>query len=148
VYLWRVRHHRKPRKRHNGYVGESVSFAYREQDHLGRGRYGQVAQPWSDLDPVMHLIIRLPWWLCWKWVLRPLETLVMLLTWPVYNDAKNRWNPRRIPKNLARIQRARRDVGDVRYRVTVAGGRALMITYRVAGLALVLGGLYGWMATR
>jgi hypothetical protein len=166
VYLWRVRHHLHAARRVNGYVGETNSFHFRRQQHLGVSRFDPVtgravkgtlpgvatvkvpAQPWSDLDPVMRQVIKLPWWLCWKWVLRPLETLVMLLTWPVYNDAKNRWNPRRIPRSLAKIQRARRDAGAAPYRVTVAAGRALVLAYRVAGVALVFAGLFGWAATR
>lgn len=165
VYGFRVRHHLQPARRVWGYIGETVSFYLRGKQHLGLSRFdpatglpvqgrrgvGMVqvpAQPWSDLDPVMHLIIPLPWWLCWKWVLRPLETLVILCTWPVYNDAKNRWNPRRITKNVARIQRFQRDAGSVQYRVTVAAGRALRVALQLAGVVLVLGGLYGWTVTR
>ncbi len=108
VYGYRTR---KPSGfgRHWGYIGETVSFYFRDRDHKGVGRNGQAAQPWSDLDPKRYTIIKLPWWLCWKWVLRPLETLVMLCTWPVYNDAKNHWNPRRIPKRGAAYQRKMRD---------------------------------------
>jgi hypothetical protein len=120
VYLWRMDHHLNRRRRVNGYVGETNSFYFRKLQHLGSSNYAirggrrvatikVPAQPWSDLNPVCHKVIRLPWWLCWKWVLRPLETLVMLLTWPVYNDAKNRWNPRRIPKAVARLQRDARN---------------------------------------
>lgn len=148
VYLWRVRHHLKPWRRVNGYVGESVSFYLRGRDHMGKGRFDQEAQSWSDLDPVMHKIISLPWWLCWKWVMRPLETLVMLCTWPVYNDAKNRWNPRRITKSKARIQRAQRDQGALAYRVRVTTGRAVRIAFQVAGVALTLAATYGWIVTR
>lgn len=129
VYLFRMDHHRNPKRRVTGYVGETVSFRLREGQHLGLGqnayrnvymmaavqvqviRNQRAAQPWSDLNPRMYRIISLPWWLCWKWVLRPLETLVILATWPVYNDKKNRWNPRRIPIYLAKVQRSRRDHG-------------------------------------
>lgn len=123
VYLWRTdRHHVRPEwfmrwfgwipwigHRENAYVGESVSFYLRERDHLGKGRHKHAAKDWSDLRPVMHRVIKLPWWLCWKWVLRPLETLVMLVTWPRYNVAKNGWNPRRITPARAEAQRAERD---------------------------------------
>lgn len=122
VYLWRVDHHRNRARRVNGYVGETVSFYFRSRQHMGVSHYSDAdparrlatavkvpSQPWSDLNPVMHKVIKLPWWLCWKWVLRPLETLVIFCTWPVYNDAKNRWNPRRIGKGLARAQRNARD---------------------------------------
>lgn len=123
VYLWRVDHHRNRARRVNGYVGETVSFYFRSRQHMGMSHYSEMgkgrlstpvkvpAQPWSDLNPKMYKVIKLPWWLCWKWVLRPLETLVILCTWPVYNDAKNHWNPRRITKSLARAHRASRDMG-------------------------------------
>lgn len=109
VYAWRTDRHGVPWLREWGYAGESVSFAGRRLDHLGRGRYGQPAKDWSDLNPKQYRVIPLPWWLCWKWVLRPLETLVILLLRPRYNVAKNRWNRRRIPPYLARRQRQQRD---------------------------------------
>jgi hypothetical protein len=117
VYLVRTRKHRlgwRPRwwpfqgRRENGYVGETVSHHLRQKDHRGTGRNGQKAQPWSDLDPIWHCL-NLPWWLCWKWILRPLETLAILFFAPRYNDAKNHWNPRRIPLSLAKRQRWARD---------------------------------------
>lgn len=167
VYLVRMDHHRNRARRVNGYVGETVSFYLRQRQHLGVSRFdpvtGQVvkgstkgmamvkipAQPWSDLNPVWYKVVKLPWWLCWKWALRPLETLVILLTWPVYNDAKNRWNPRRITKSLAAAQRAARETGrGVAYttRVTVAHGTRIAV--QVAGALAVLVGTYGWIVTR
>lgn len=161
VYLWRVRHHRNPARRVNGYVGETVSFFFRARQHMGTSNYAGPkrsvspvkvpAQPWSDLDPVMHKILSLPWWLCWKWVLRPLETLVMMCTWPVYNDAKNHWNPRRITKSVARMQRRQRDnltAHGMVYRAKVTAGRAARLVLQVAGVLLVVGGAYGWMVAR
>jgi hypothetical protein len=109
VYLVRTRRHGAWWRRENGYVGESVHMISRKQDHLGTGRYGHAAKHWSDLDPIWRYVIRLPWWLCWKWILWPLETLVIWCTWPRYNTAKNRWNPRRIPLAKAKIQRINRD---------------------------------------
>jgi hypothetical protein len=116
IYLVRTRrHHLRPRwlswlgMRENCYVGLTVSYHFRQKDHLGIGRNGQAAQPWSDLDPVWKKVIPLPWFLCWHWLMNPLETLVIRLTWPRYNDAKNHWNPRRIPKDVAESQRLERD---------------------------------------
>lgn len=160
VYLWRVDHHRNRARRVNGYVGETVSFYFRSRQHMGVSHYSEMgksrlvtpikvpAQPWSDLNPVMHKVIPLPWWLCWKWVLRPLETLVIWCTWPVYNDAKNRWNPRRITKNLAKAQRAAREqraAAGLTYPVRVWTAhlfrRAVLLV-----LGLMAGtGLYGWL---
>jgi hypothetical protein len=166
VYLWRVDKHNNRARRVNGYVGETVSFYLRSRQHMGESRFdpatGQAvkskapglalikipAQPWSDLNPVRRDVIKLPWWLCWKWVLRPLETLVILLTWPVYNDAKNHWNPRRITKSLAKAQRAHRDQGGYAYRAQVGLAHAGRIALQVAGAVLVIGGSYGWIVTR
>jgi hypothetical protein len=159
VYLWRVDHHLNRSRRVNGYVGETVSFYFRARQHMGSsnftadGRRATTAvkvpsQPWSDLNPVCHKVIKLPWWLCWKWVLRPLETLVVLATWPVYNDAKNHWNPRRVPKGLARAQRSNRDMGGLHYSAQVAVQHAARWSIRAVGLVLILGGLVGWAVTR
>jgi hypothetical protein len=165
VYLWRVDHHRNRMRRVNGYVGETVSFFLRSRQHMGISRFdpvtGQVAkngpvkvpaQPWSDLNPVCHQIIRLPWWLCWKWILRPLESLVILVTWPVYNDAKNHWNPRRIPKSVAKAQRAARDAHQG-WRTSVTTIGAHTVRYVIQGacavlvIAVVALGAYGWVVT-
>lgn len=158
VYLVRVDHHLNRARRVNGYVGETVSHHLRQRQHLGVSRYatdGRVvqgftrvpSQPWADLNPVWHKLT-LPWWLCWKWVLRPLETLVIVLTWPVYNDAKNHWNPRRIPKGIAKAQRATRDAGGLNYRSRVAVQHVGRILVRAAGLAVILTGLVGYAVTR
>lgn len=109
IYLWRVDHHRRRFRRVTGYVGLTNSFYFRARDHMGRGRHGAPAKPWTDLNPKCYQVIRLPWWLCWRWVLAPLETLVILTTWPVYNVSKNRWNPRRRTLRQAALDRAKRD---------------------------------------
>jgi hypothetical protein len=141
VYGVRTRKHRQSMRREWGYIGESVSFYLRQKDHEGTGRYGHAAKFWSDLDPVFHRIIPLPWWLCWKWVLRPLETLVILCTWPRYNVSKNRWNPRRVSLYTQQAQRAARDTGGLAYRagvrVAVFGRRTLQF----AGTVLILIGV-------
>lgn len=159
VYLWRVDHHQNRARRVTGYVGETVSFYFRAKQHMGHSHFTAdgkrtttavkvPSQPWSDLNPVCHKVIKLPWWLCWKWVLRPLETLVIVCTWPIYNDAKNRWNPRRIPKGIAKAQRATRDGYGAPYafRTAVAHGKRWM--FRAAGVLVILTGLVGWAVTR
>lgn len=121
VYVYRAR---KPSARlripllswHTAYVGETTSFYHRHLQHVGgwgtvesggRKRVGAVTpQPWSDLDPYVWFRIPLP---RWKWLLRSVETLAILLLWPVYNHKKNLWNPRRIPLHVAKSQRAMRD---------------------------------------
>jgi hypothetical protein len=93
--------------RHFAYVGESNAVQLRKDAHLlGGGKYRAVPKHWADLKPT-HYVIPLPG--APKHVLRWIETLVILLCWPVYNDAKNKWNPRRIPLSSARRQRGQRD---------------------------------------
>jgi hypothetical protein len=142
VYLWRVDHHQNRARRVNGYVGETVSFYFRSRQHMGMSRFDAVT------GQVMHKVIKLPWWLCWKWVLRPLETLVILCTWPVYNDAKNRWNPRRVSKGLAQAQRATRESGGLTYTIKAQSQHALGWVIRAAGVLVMLTGVVGWAVTR
>lgn len=92
--------------RHWAYIGETTSFYHRGKQHIeGGGTYQAVRKNWSDLDPKCYCL-PLP---SWKWLLRSVETLAIVLTWPVYNIQKNRWNPRRIPPWQAAAQRAARD---------------------------------------
>lgn len=158
VYLVRVDHHIDRTRRVTGYVGETVNFYLRERQHLGTSRFDPLtgkangtvtyrtkAQPWADLRPRFYKLIPLPWWLCWKWVLRPLETLVILATFPIYNDAKNKWNPRRIRRTDAQvhaIQRATGNTPNPRLRRIVR--RALQL----AGVLLILTGIIGALTTR
>lgn len=142
VYVYRAR---KPAARlripllsyHFVYVGETTSFFHRHRQHmLGGGQYGSVAQPWSDLEPRVVLRIPLP---PWKWLLHLVETLVILCTWPVYNHAKNRWNPRRIPLRVAAAQRRMRDRYGYSFNWTMAHS-ALWVCSLVAAFA--------WLVTR
>lgn len=67
-----------------------------------------MLKPWADLKPRLVLFIPLP---RWRWLLLTVETLLILVTWPVYNVQKNRWNPRRISSYAARMQRLARGKG-------------------------------------
>lgn len=91
--------------RHTAYVGEGWVDLRKREHLLGGGRYRTGPKPWCDLHP-SHYVIRLPYW---KWLLRSVETLLILLLWPVYNVSKNRWNPRRIPPEVAKAQRMMRN---------------------------------------
>lgn len=89
-----------------GYVGETVALLQRRSEHEnGGGRWGKAQQPWADLRPTFYSL-PLP---ARKWLLHCVETLLIVLVWPVYNKQKNLWNPRRIPLASAKRQRARRD---------------------------------------
>jgi hypothetical protein len=121
---------------HFGYVGETTSFTHRHAQHaVGGGRYNAVRKDWSDLITSCYRIPLPPW----KWLLRGVETLAMGVTWPVYNVAKNKWNPRRIKPWRAASQRLARDAG---HRVTLAalsfGTRHLIPLLTLGALALYI----------
>lgn len=139
VYVYRAR---KPGARfrvpilswHFAYAGETTSFYHRHQQHVyGLGAYGTPAKSWSDRDPYVWLRIPLP---PWKWLLRSVETVVIALTWPVYNVRKNRWNPRRIPPLVARMQRRLRDQG--RHPINWGSGWLFVIFLAVFAAAVYL----------
>lgn len=91
--------------RHTLYVGEGRVHLRREQHLRGSVKFGSSPKPWGDLSPSWYYL-RLPYS---KPLLRFAETLAMVLLWPVYNKQKNQWNPRRIPLEAAKGQRAQRD---------------------------------------
>lgn len=176
VYAWRTERHVNRARREWAYVGESVNIGMRDRCHLGTCAHkpkvqrlsmggtvsygGDVdaawivsgrscyAKPWTDLRPVRHTIIRLPWWLGFRWVLRPLETLVILLLAPRYNWQKNAWNPRRVPPSTQAAQRAERNSAGSAYHAKVQAARALGIALRAAGVLFILAGLSGYLITR
>lgn len=111
---------------HFAYVGETVSFYHRERQHRGNvgtlDTYQSSGQPWADLNAKIVMRIPLPTGAkthlgkrVQKVVLRSVETFFIVIFWPVYNDAKNRWNPRRIPKKRAVAQRHARDGRTIRW---------------------------------
>jgi hypothetical protein len=101
--------------RHFAYVGETVSFKDRHGEHMsGGGRWKRGAASWSDLDARCVLRIPLP---KRKRLLRSIETFLILVLAPVYNEKKNGLNLRRIPRNSARRMRRRRDNRRVRLNV-------------------------------
>lgn len=95
--------------RHFAYVGESNSRRHRDAQHLyGGGTYSSVPKHWADLDPKVYpLPCPFPQW---AWTRKAMETFYVALFWPVYNDRKNRWNPRRISLTKQKQQRAERDM--------------------------------------
>jgi hypothetical protein len=122
------------------YVGETTSFYHRHQQHVyGLGQFGAgKEQPWSDRMPYVAFRIPLP---PWKWLLRSVETLVILALWPVYNVSKNRWNPRRITPANARRLRRYRDAGGVRLFGTVRWYHVVLILVAFALLWHWIGGM-------
>lgn len=168
VYAWRTDRHYDRTRREWGYVGESVNIGMRDLCHLGTCRHrakvdvkqlgsgttitrtvgGCTAKPWTDLRPRRHTVIRLPWWLGFKWVLRPLETLVILALAPRYNHAKNQWNPRRVPLSTQAAQRFERDHETSAYRRKVSLAQFGHRFIQVVGAMCILAGLVGAWITR
>lgn len=140
IYLVRTDKHFAPGCRENGYIGQSNYVASRKQDHLGRGRWGQTAKDWSDLNPVWH-VLWLPWWLSWKWSQLLLEQVMILLTWPRYNVKGNRWNPRRVKPWEQANQRAARDGRPWGYRVRVNVAYRARKTAQLLGVLCILAGI-------
>jgi len=137
---------------HFAYVGETVSFYHRERQHRGnRGTadvYQQAGKPWIDLNAKIVCRVPLPTNATWRWTkrlqkvwLRSVETFIMFATWPVYNDAKNRWNPRRIPQNTALRQRAARDGRAIRWSLNFRAHHVLMI-FCIAVISLRIVGVF------
>lgn len=120
---------------HFAYVGESTSVERRLAQHLqGGGRYQVTAKPWSDLSPRCVMVVKLP---RWKWLLKSIETILILITWPVYNHKKNQWNPRRISLSTQHRQRIVRDR---------TNGRSFNVTLaHLVFLAIVLLIMWGWL---
>ncbi len=123
--------------RHFAYVGETVTFEGRHGEHMaGGGRWKRGAAAWSDLDAKCVLRLRLP---RWKWLLRSVETLLIVLCCPAYNEKKNLWNPRRIPRWWAKRQRAKRDKRKVKWSFNVSAAHlvvivAVLIVSKVGGV--------------
>lgn len=135
IYLVRTRKH-LGRRRENGYVGLSNHVHLRRLDHLGQGRHGQTAKPWSDLDPVWH-VLRLPWWLGFRWTLAPLEFLAIKILLPRYNQTMNYGNPRRVTLAAQKRQRAQRDSATI----VLKAHRTVDLVLRAVGAVLLLSGL-------
>lgn len=118
--------------RHFAYVGETVSFKDRHGEHInGGGRWKKRSAAWSDLDPVC--VMRIPLGK-WKPLLRFVETLLIALLQPVYNEKKNKWNLRRIPRDSALRMRQRRD--QRRVRLNIINLRAAHLIVIVAGIVI------------
>ena len=113
--------------RHFAYVGETVSFKDRHGEHMsGGGRWKKRAASWSDLDARCVLRIPAP---AWKPLLRAVETFLIVCLAPVYNEKKNKWNPRRIPRASAARMRKRRDNRRVKLNVlNLRAGHLVVVT--------------------
>lgn len=111
--------------RHFAYVGETVSFKDRHGEHVnGGGRWKRKAQPWADLDAKCIFRLPLP---TWKWLLRSIETFLIVFLFPVYNDRKNKGNLRRITLRAAKRQRAKRDKRKTKINFNMSAAHMIVI---------------------
>lgn len=123
--------------RHFAYVGETVSFKDRHGEHMrGGGRWKKRSAAWSDLDAKCVARIPLP---KKKWLLRFVETFLIFLLAPVYNDAKNKWNLRRISRASALRMRRRRDRRRVKMNFPNVRAAHLIIVFVLFVVAVNLG---------
>ena len=154
LYVWRVR---KPHAilglpiigRHFGYAGMTNSYSCRELEHLtGRSprlRPDQYKLPasWSDLEPRCYRLLPLPDSLTrsefGRVIVKGLETALIGLTCPVYNDKQQApWNLRKISRERAARMRDQRDTN----RGLATQGRFVlrMLIYAVATFLII----WGW----
>ena len=155
LYAWRVD---KPHAliglpfvgRHWGYGGMSNNYYLRGQQHLeGSTKYGAPRASWSDLRPKCYRILPLPDSLLRsnhrlrRRFVRALETVMIWLLCPVYNDTQQPpYNLRKISRAKAAAMRANRDRYGAAEKVMRAGVRfAFWAT--VASL-LMIGFTQGW----
>lgn len=139
IYAYRTWRHHRPTAAEWGYVGLSNRLDLRDGQHK--------LKPWYDLKVRRYVLVRLPWWLGWHWVLAPLETLFILLLLPRYNDAKNP-RPGKVRKVQQGMERAERAVRGHAFHAKVEITRWAYLGARLAGAALILAGLGGWWITR
>ena len=139
IYLARTRKHLAPMRRENGYVGRSNNVPIRQRQHL-LGERGQKPKPWADLDPRWS-VLRLPWWLSWKWIQVPLEALAIWVLAPRYNHTMNLHNPRRVALSVQARQRAERDAMPAGYHRKVFAARMGRYALLAAGWAVIFLGV-------
>jgi hypothetical protein len=146
IYAYRTRKHLR-RGTEWGYAGMSTSLPNRYRCHAGTCHHqGCIEKPWYDLKTA-YFELRLPWWLGWKWFLLTLETIVIFIARPRYNDQKN---PRRskVRPREQKVQRAIRDVRRMRGLPDARRGRFVDALVIGTSTALMLAGLFGWLFTR
>lgn len=142
IYLYRTRKHMR-RGTEWGYGGMSTHLPKRALCHKGTCQHGNcLEKPWYDLVVSYHEL-RLPWWLGWKWFLLSIETVMIALTRPRYNDQKN---PRRskVRKVQQGLQRHARDMAlrfgqpapEPGYSSTIMLIGAALVVASIAGMVL------------
>lgn len=138
IYAYRTRRHLRPGTEW-GYVGKSNRLDLRDAQHADKG--------WRDLVTRRYILIRLPWWLGWNWVLLPLETLAILFLLPRYNWQKNPRIGKVGPRGQA-AQRLEREQASSVYLMKVRAATLGVYALRGAALLMIISGLGGYLWTR
>lgn len=138
IYAYRTRRHLRPGTEW-GYVGKSNRLDLRDGQHADK--------PWQDLKVRRLILIRLPWWLGWDWVLLPLETLVILALLPRYNWQKNP-RPGKVGPLNQKLQRYERDTAPASYRAKVAATHYGTYALRGVAILMIITGLGGYLWNR
>jgi hypothetical protein len=138
IYAYRTRRHLRPGTEW-GYVGKSNRLDLRDGQHADKG--------WRDLMVRRYILIKLPWWLGWDWVLLPLETLVILLLLPRYNWQKN---PRigKVGPRGQKIQRLEREQARPAHLMKVRAATLGIYALRGAVVLMIITGLGGYLWNR
>jgi hypothetical protein len=156
VYAYRTRRHTDPRRTEWGYIGKARNLDARGECHAGKCRHdgchrrwqenGIVGAPWYDLV-VRRYTIELPWWLGFDWITLSLESILIAILRPRYNDQKNsrRSKVRRIKQVR---QRRERDAWTEGYRFKVAASRLITRAIQIVGVLLIIVGIGGYLWTR
>lgn len=145
LYAYRTRKHLR-RGIEWGYGGYSTNLPLRFRCHQGVCVHVNCTEkPWYDLK-AGYWELRLPWWLGWHWLLRSLETIMIITLRPRYNWQKN---PRRtkvgpvVQKMQRNTRNLRRLTGEPIYR-----SHALDYIIRTVAALLIVAGPLGWYLTK
>lgn len=144
LYAYRTRKHLR-RGTEWGYAGYSTNLPLRYRCHQGTCTHVNCAEkPWYDLKAV-YVELRLPWWLGWHWLLKSIETVMIVALRPRYNTQKN---PRRGKVRPAQ-QQVQRSVRNLRRSLPATPEAPLIdMTIRIVAAALIIAGPVGWYLTR
>jgi hypothetical protein len=143
IYGYRTRKHGKRFRTEWGYIGKSTYPDMRDKCHQGMCIHeGHEQKPWYDLTSRQRILIRLPWFMGWDFILLPLEWVVIQILRPRYNVTGNLRNPRRVPLKVQALQRAARDVGRVPVSHTAKGFTLSVLLWSITAIvAIATGGV-------
>jgi hypothetical protein len=150
IYVYVTWQHLRPTRREFGYGGKARDLGVRGKCHLGLCHHPACraagAKPWMDLV-IRRYTLRLPWWLGFDWITLSLETLMIWVLRPRYNDQKN---PRRnrVRKFEQLSQRRERDARPPAYVAKIRVRRFLDLAMISVSMLLIVTGAVGFLVTR